>query len=199
MKRKTFSVELSALIPLILLLSKSEKKDALLFLGAVALHEAGHLLALLCFGCRVQGITLSFAGARIETKDPYLSYKKEARVFLAGPLAGLCGCLLTWVYLRIHFTKGGMLFFSFNLLLSLFNLLPIKGLDGGSALFSLLCHYGEERAARRVASLLHFLSLGFLLSVSLWVLEQEKNASLLLLTAALIAGGTKRKKATITS
>ncbi len=199
MKGKRFSVEPSALIPLILLLSKSEKKEVLLFLGAVLLHEAGHWIALLFSGCSVQSVTLSFSGARMETRDPYLSYKKELRVFLAGPLAGLLGCLLAWLSLRLHFTKGGMLFFSFNLLLSLFNLLPVKGLDGGGALFSLLCLYGEEETAQRIADLLHALSLGFLLSLSLWIFRAEKNASLLLLTLALTANGTKRKKATITS
>ncbi len=199
MKRKPFSFELSALLPLFLLFSKSDRTDALLFLSAVALHEAGHLIALLSFRCRIENFTLSLAGAKIETKDPYLSYKKEARVFLAGPLAGLFGCLLAWFSLRLHFTKGGMLFFSFNLLLALFNLLPIKGLDGGGALFSLLCHYGEEEAAQRVMNLLHCLSLALLLAASLWILEREKNGSLLLLTVALMAGGTKRKKATITS
>lgn len=199
MKRKGFSADPSALIPLILIWSNSEKKEVLLFLGAVALHEAGHVLALLRFGCRVRGVSLSFAGAGIETEDPYLSYKKEARIFLAGPLAGLFGCLLAWFCLRLNFTKGGMLFFSFNLLLSLFNLLPVKGLDGGEALFALLCRYGEERTAQRISELLHGLSLCFLLAVSLWVFSREKNASLFLLTLALAAGGRKRKKATITS
>ncbi len=199
MKGKIFSVELSALIPLILLLSKSEKRDVLLFLGAVILHEAGHWIALVSVGCSIQSVTLSFSGASMVTREPYLSYRKELRVFLAGPLAGLLGCLLTWAYLRWHFTKGGMLFFSFNLLLSLFNLLPVKGLDGGGALYSLLCLYGDEETSRKITSLLNALSLGFLLSLSLWILHRERNASLLLLTLALMASGTKRKKATITS
>lgn len=199
MKRKSFSAELSALIPLFLLITKSEKKEVLLFLGAVAIHEAGHLIALLSFGCRIQSFTFSFLGARIETRDPYLSYKKELRVFLAGPAAGFCACLLTWASLRLHFTRGGMLFFSFNLLLSLFNLLPVEGLDGGGALFSLLCLHGEERTAEKITTLLHTLSLVFLFALSLWIFRRERNVSLLLLTVALTAGGTKRKKATITS
>ena len=198
MKGKNFFLHLSALVPLILLFLKSERRDVLLFFGAVLIHEAGHLLALIYFRCRIRGFTLSFAGAGIETEDPYLSYKKEAWIFLSGPLTGMGGCLVAWMNLRWSFTKSGMLFFAFNLLLSLFNLLPVKGLDGGNALYALLSHYGDEDTAAKIAGIFHTLSLLLLFSAALWILKWEKNASLLLLTVVL-ALGTKRKKATITS
>ncbi len=199
MSEKSFAMAPSFLLPVFLLFSGSPPWEILLFTGAVLLHEAGHLAALGFYGCRLRGMTLSFSGLGIQTAEPYLPYKKEAKIFLAGPAAGLLACILTWLVLRWHFTRSGMLFFSFNLLLSLFNLVPIRGLDGGEALFALLCQYGEEDEARRISLGIHTLFLALLLGASLWLLLVEKNVSLLLLTLVFSTEKAKRKKATITS
>ncbi len=191
MKEKHFTITPSFLLPLFLLFAKSPLSELLLFLGAILLHEMGHLAALLHFGIRPKQLTLSCLGAQIEMCDPYLAYKKEAHVFLAGPLAGFLGCILAWLFLRYHFTRYGMLFFSFNLLLSLFNLLPLKSLDGGKALFSLLCHYGEESTAQKITNWVHLVTLALLLLISLWIMKREKNASLFILTLIFAA---KEKK-----
>ena len=93
-----------------------------------------------------------------------------------------------------------MLFFSFNFLLTALNLLPIRGLDGGEALYAILCRYGEEWRAEERADELNRVFLFFLCAASLWVLEKEKNPSLLILALSIAAGERKkRKKATITS
>lgn len=199
MREKYFCIAPSFLLPLFLLCIQSPPADALLFFAAILLHEAGHLFTLLCYGCRVKGVAFSFSGISLNLHDPYIPYKKEAKIFLAGPMAGLIGCFFAWICLRWHFTRWGMLFFSFNLLLSLFNLLPIRGLDGGEALFALLCHYGEEEGAKRASDFIHRLALTFLLCAATWLFFFEKNCSLLLLTLLFAAKETKRKKATITS
>lgn len=172
----------------------------LLFLCSVLLHEAGHLCALLFFGYKPKKMTLSLTGAVIQTQEDYIPYKKEAAISLAGPFAGLLGCVGTWFLLRRGFTENGMLFFSFNFLLTALNLLPIRGLDGGEALYAMLCHYGEEWRAAEKADGLHRIFLLFLCSASLWVLAKEKNPSLLILVLSMATGRRKkRKKATITS
>jgi len=198
-KKRVF-VEPSFFLLLPLLFWDSHPAELLLFLGAVLLHETGHLLALLAFGACPRRITLSLSGAKLVTHNPYLPYKKEAIVFLSGPLAGFLGCIFAFFLLRWHFTEGGMLFFSFNLLLSLLNLLPVRGLDGGGILYALFCHFGEEYRAVRLAQALHGVSLAFLCAASLWVLKTEKNASLLILTLSLFSeSAKKRKKATTVS
>ncbi|MBQ3075148.1 MAG: site-2 protease family protein [Clostridia bacterium] len=197
MKTKRLSADGSILIPFFLLILRSPIMDILLFLGAVLLHETGHLAALYRYGYPPKRISFSCLGAKMETGESYIPYKKEAAIYLSGPAAGLFGCLLAFFLLRWHFTKAGMLFFSFNLLLTLFNLLPIKGLDGGEALFSLLCLRGEEATAQKISEAIHSISLLLLFTFSLYVLKRENNPSLLILTLSFALGSSeKRKKAT---
>ena len=194
------ALDVSFLLPMLLLFLRSHPGDVLLFFLAVLLHEIGHLLALAHYGALPKHLRLSLTGASLEIEDPYLSYKKEAMVFLAGPLAGLLGCAGTVLWLRWQFHRSGMLFFSFNLLLTLFNLLPIRSLDGGGALYALLCRIGEEETAERISRWVHFAALAVLLLFSIRILQTEKNPALLILSLTLLADDRrKRKKATITS
>lgn len=200
MKEKCFSVSPSFLIPLFLLFLGSPPAHALLFLCAVLLHEAGHLIALLSFGYTPTGLSLSLSGAVLQTREDFIPYKKEAAISLAGPFFGVLGCAAALFFLRQRFTENGMLFFSFNFLLTLLNLLPIRGTDGGCALFALLCYRGEEWQARIWADAIHRVFLSLLCFAATWLLIKEKNPSLLILTLSLTAGERKkRKKATITS
>lgn len=194
MRGKHFFVAPSFLIVLGLLFWKSKPWDVLLFLGAVLLHETGHFLCLFLFDRRVQGFTLSLSGAQLVTASPYLSYKKEATVYLAGPLANAMACTVTTFFLRQSFTKSGVLFFSFNFLLGILNLLPIKGLDGGGILYSLLCLYGEEHKARQITDFCHVLTLAGLTLFSIWLVMREKNPSLLILSVSLWAEGAEKEK-----
>lgn len=200
MKIGRLIAEPSFLLPLFLLFAKSPFSEALLFLGSVFLHEAGHLAALFYFNSPPKKMSLSCLGANIELHDPFLSYKKEATVFLAGPLAGIGACAVTLFFLRRRFTRIGMLFFFFNLILSLFNLLPIRGLDGGGILHALLCHYGDEETAKKICTSVHGLSLVLLCAAAFWIFLRAKNPSLLfLIGSALAVNGGKRKKATTNS
>lgn len=108
--------------------------DALCILGAALLHEAGHALA--CFFLRVPIRFLRPApgGARIGYDPCAVSYPGEALIAFSGPAAGLLGAALC-----LPGTCGRLraLFGICSLSLSLFNLLPVRGLDGGVLLTAL--------------------------------------------------------------
>ena len=97
-------------------------------LSAAAIHEAGHYLVLHLGGARVSGIRLSVFGAVMETQSRGLSYGRELAAVLAGPAANLlCGLLLAGVGNQPVLAGA-------HLVLCLFNLLPVRPLDGGRAL-----------------------------------------------------------------
>ena len=58
------------------------------FLGAAAIHEAGHCLAVLLCGGSIHSLALTARGAVLQTSP--LSYRQEALCALAGPCAGFC-------------------------------------------------------------------------------------------------------------
>ena len=94
------------------------------FVLAAALHEAGHLAALLALGIPVRALELSAAGAVIRAELP--GDRREALALAAGPGMNLLLALL--------FRRLWPLFALCNLCLGLANLLPLPGRDGGRLL-----------------------------------------------------------------
>lgn len=123
--RISFHFSFFAAISLMLLLD-----GGCLLLGfyACLLHEIGHLLAMLWLKVPVSEICFYGAGVKIVPKKSKLSgYGKELAVLAAGPLANLI------VFALSYFLIGGQaaVFGAVSLVTGLFNLLPLKGFDGG--------------------------------------------------------------------
>ena len=95
-------------------------------------HELGHLAALAAAGAEVERFRLTAFGAEIRADTRYLPYGREILCTLAGPAVNL---VLALVLAR---AAGDYALAGANLLLGLFNLLPIPSLDGGRALYLFL-------------------------------------------------------------
>ena len=104
-----------------------------LVLSAAAVHEVGHWLALRFFRADILGVQVGILGAVMEIDAGRLSYGKELAAVLAGPGSNLlCACLLAGL------TEGREAAIGAQLVLGAFNLLPIRPLDGGCALYLLI-------------------------------------------------------------
>ena len=153
-------------------------------LSAAALHELGHLLVLRLLGARVRELRVSVFGAELMTSAARLSYPGEIAAVLAGPAVNLlCALVLggahAWVAAGAHLS------------LCLFNLLPVRPLDGGRALYLAVSWALGPAAGERLTRWAGFTA-ALALSVCLgWVMERTGGSLWLLpaLAGLLAAAG----------
>jgi stage IV sporulation protein FB len=101
---------------------------------AAAFHELGHLALILLQGSLPRRLTLDVSGACLRCYGPEPSANQELLRAMAGPAAGM----ILWLVLRS--SDNGFLSAAgeMSLMLSLVNLLPAPGLDGGRVLNAVL-------------------------------------------------------------
>lgn len=160
-------------------------------LGAAALHELGHCLALALLGAPISGLRIGVFGAELTARRRELSYPGELAAVLAGPGANLlCAALLA----ALGGTRWAV-FTGANLVLCAFNLLPVRPLDGGRAL-ELLCAWiagpaAGERAARWVGTV----AASALSAALVWVMVRTGGSLWLLPPAAGLLASAVREAA----
>lgn len=93
-------------------------------LAAAAVHELGHMAAIAAVGKSRQKVTLTAFGILIEpVYEVAPSGCEETVILIAGPLTGIAAALIA--------KRWFLGFFSVSMALSLMNMLPLNGLDGG--------------------------------------------------------------------
>lgn len=130
MRRPEFDVRPSGWLLLSLLYFFGDLPVLVALMGSITLHEWGHAVALRTCGCRVRRIRIDGTGLCMDYRGSRLTGLQEFFVAAAGP--GM-GALAAWVLSFLGNWYGNrflLLFAGTNLILTLFNLLPAKPLDG---------------------------------------------------------------------
>ncbi len=157
----------------------------LIILFSALLHELGHLTAVFALGYRIRRIDILPLGALIVLPEG-IPNKSNFKIAICGPLASLLSALAGW---GGFVAFGGLpwLFFAVvNCVLGLFNLLPIKKLDGGKALFCKLSERLDEKTTEKISSAVSLLTaLVFVGFVAICVVLSERNLGVALLGGVL--------------
>ena len=136
MYNKKTRVEIAPSAPLLLaaFIFAASGKCLAAVLTAALFHELGHAAALRLCGGKTERIRVSAFGVRMEIQNAArLSYGQEALCILAGPLTNIT---LSWVLsLAGERIEAAYLFAGAQLVLGVFNLLPVAALDGGRLLW----------------------------------------------------------------
>ncbi len=156
-------------------------------LVACILHEGGHCIAVRAVGSRVSALHLTAVGAEMKL-DPgmQLSYVQDALLAFMGPVVNLAAAL---VAARV----GANLFAGLNLSLGLFNLLPIRPLDGGRILTDLVSVLNLNAAEKIHSAFSVFIS-GAMLGLGWAAWRRGGNLSLLCVSVWLMTGMLKDQK-----
>lgn len=145
---------------------------AAVLLAAVC-HEMGHYLALRLCGGRLETVSVSAFGAQMCIRDrERLSYGREALCVLAGPLVNVT---ISWLLSMAGAWRQELyLFAGAQLVLGVFNLLPLTALDGGRLLWIGVAWLTDPFLADKVCRAVTLVLLMGLaaLSLGLWMLHK---------------------------
>ena len=151
------------LLALFVLLSSPLVLGALLL--AALTHELGHCAMLRWLRARVTAVRITAMGAEMRIEGR-LSYGGEVLAAAAGPAVNLLLAPLLAYGGRLW--EMLYLFAGTQLVLGLFNLLPILPLDGGSMLWNLLAWITEPYTADRVMTAVGFGTAAVLTLAAIW-------------------------------
>ena len=148
-------------------------------ISACALHEFGHYSAARLNGNKIRSIRITAVGAEIyfDTGRSF-SYFGEIITAFAGPVVNL---ITAWISVKLN----AFLFAGINLCLGIINLLPIRPLDGGRILTSILSLFFPN-AADGVVSCISIMFSGCLLGLGWLAWKTWGNVSLLLTAAWIV-------------
>lgn len=128
-----------------------------LLFGSVIFHEYGHALTgRYLYGSECHGIyLLPFGGMALIDGDALDEPEKEAMVALAGPLASILLAVASFVLFALTGSYLLGMLAIINLLLGVFNLLPIYPMDGGRILKAGFWWYYEDQqeATKKVSGM----------------------------------------------
>ncbi|WP_376789259.1 M50 family metallopeptidase [Thermoflexus sp.] len=164
-----------------------------LLFGLVLLHEIGHLMAARLLRIPVSSILLWPLGGFTAVRLPAGRFGTEFVIALAGPAVNL----LIAVSLSVmgmggsairspgeHWSLGSILWM-FNLLLGVFNLLPVFPLDGGRILRSLLAMgFGEGRGTQLALRVSQASTMG-IGGLAVWQFMHQDPGGLVTMTVAM--------------
>ncbi len=174
----------AAVITLMLLFDKTGLILPLLF--AVFMHELGHLFMMYIKESAPKRIKLIPASVQI-TKSFSGDYKNDILISLSGPFVNILLFSVFYFNYKCYQNTATLYIALLNLIIGVFNLLPIKGLDGGTIFYCVLCRCTNINKAELILNLISFLSgLVLLLSAVVLTIRGKINISLYIMAIYLL-------------
>ena len=178
-----FRIDLKIFIFLILFYFTKQIHIYALIMIFAFIHELGHLFAGILTGMRPEKLEIKPYGVRVSFKLFPKDYNvkigkgnkletKKILVALAGPIINLLIILVT-INLQIEIFTKLMIIYS-NILIFIFNLLPIYPLDGGRILKSILhITYGKRKSEKYInnISFITLIIITFISSILIYMIE----------------------------
>ena len=148
------------------IISLNAPSNVLITIFSSLLHETGHILMMTFVGNKPQAVKFEITGMNIiRQPDLKISTKNEILIAIGGPLINFLCFLISVIILCIHNNENILTFGCINLILMTFNLLPVKRLDGGMALFYILSQKYDNNICSKI---LKIISIFFITIIYLW-------------------------------
>ena len=187
-----FRIDLKIILFIILFyLTKQIEIYAMIMLFAIV-HELGHLISGCLLGMKPEKLEIMPYGVAVSFKIIPKDYNKKIKlgnqleikkilVAAAGPLTNI---FIIFVVLLSNINNLNVILYS-NLLLILFNLLPIYPLDGGRIIKGILHIFLGRRKSEKYINYISFITLIILTFIFSIVIYQAENIAMFLIVLVL--------------
>jgi stage IV sporulation protein FB len=168
-------------------------QQSLILFASVLLHELGHVFTAKKMKIQVYEVELlPYGGVAIMEELSKFGGTAEAVVSAAGPvtslaIAGVC-------YLCRDFSGLVELGYRYNLIICIFNLLPIIPLDGGKLTRNLLIFFMGYRQATRILVMAGRAAAFILVGCNIYMLTAGGRSAALIIAAVFIYIGTVKEE-----
>lgn len=169
------------------IISLNAPSNVLVTVISSLLHEMGHLLVMTSVGNKPQAVRFEIIGMNIiRQPDLKISIKNEIFISLGGPFMNFICFLISVIILCFYENENILTFGCINLILMIFNLLPIKKLDGGMALYYILSQKYDNIICSKI---LKITSVFFITLIYIWgiyaFISSKYNVSLIIIAIFL--------------
>ena len=155
---------------------------------AITMHELGHLFAMWCLECNPKRIKLIPTSIQI-TSNFSKGYKNDIIIALCGPIVNII-LFFSLYFNYLAYQNNTVLYFSLvNLVIGIFNVLPLWELDGGTILYSIIAQKSQpNRAALTVKIITRIVGVGIFLTAVYLTVKGKINFSLYIMAIYLFIG-----------
>ncbi|MED4603846.1 M50 family metallopeptidase [Paenibacillus validus] len=163
--------------------------EMLTLFGIVLIHEMGHVAAAKSFGWDIREVQLlPFGGVAVVEEAAGTPAYQEAAVALAGPLQNVWMMLVGYMLMLLGIIPPvwGQYFIEANLLIALFNLMPVLPLDGGKVMQAVIGLWLPYQKTMQAASMVSLIMSALFIAVSVFHLLTDRGG--IQLNGLLIGG-----------
>lgn len=181
MKLRFFDIEVKIsylfLIMLTFIILLDRTSISIYVILAMFIHECGHLLAMILLKVKISSIELFSSTVKI-THKRFLPAKMNFFISISGPLLNL-------IFSLFYFSENiSLKYFALcNMIIGGFNLLPIKNLDGGDALYFLLKNIKKFKI-NLIINIISYFTLILIIALGV-ILSIMANGNITLLLASI--------------
>ncbi len=162
----------------------------------VLLHEYAHYFVAKMLGYKLKNICLLPYGAQLNLSKSIFNSKDEILIAIAGPLINFIlaiFCIALWWLFPVTYVYTEM-FVEANLIIAIFNLLPLVPLDGSRVLLAVLNRFGKRVVGYKILNILNIVVSISLFCFFLISLFYSMNLSLGIIAIFIFMGAFEKNE-----